>query len=41
MKKKHFSLLDKVLSRIDGLDSQNLSILVRRLERERDLMLIA
>jgi signal transduction histidine kinase len=38
MKKKHFSLLDKVLSRIDGLDSQNLSILVRRLERERDLM---
>ncbi|MSR72901.1 MAG: PAS domain-containing protein [Opitutales bacterium] len=38
MKKRHFSPLDKVLSRIDGLDSQNLSILVRRIERERDLM---
>lgn len=38
MKKRNFSPLDKVLSRIDGLDSQNLSILVRRLERERDLM---
>ncbi len=36
--KRYFSPLDKVLSRIDGLDSQNLSILVRRLERERDLM---
>jgi len=38
MKKRYFSPLDKVLSRVDGLDSQNLSILVRRLERERDLM---
>jgi len=30
--------LDRVLGRIDDLDAQNLAILARRLERERDLM---
>jgi len=38
MATRRFSPLDRVLGRIDGLDSQNLAILARRLERERDLM---
>lgn len=38
MARRRFSPLDRVLGRLDGLDSQNLAILVRRLERERDLM---
>lgn len=38
MSKRRFSPLDRVLGRIDELDAQNLAILARRLERERDLM---
>ncbi|MEY3583570.1 MAG: hypothetical protein RJA48_653 [Verrucomicrobiota bacterium] len=38
MARRRFSPLDRVLGRIDDLDAQNLAILARRLERERDLM---
>jgi len=38
MAHRRYSPLDRVLGRIDGLDSTNLTILARRLERERDLM---
>jgi two-component system, sporulation sensor kinase E len=38
MSRRRFSPLDRVLGRIDELDAQNLAILARRLERERDLM---
>ena len=38
MSRRRFSPLDRVLGRIDDLDAQNLAILARRLERERDLM---
>ncbi len=38
MSRRHFSSLDRLLGRIDDLDPQNLAILARRLERERDLM---
>lgn len=38
MSRRRFSPLDRVLGRLDGLDAQSLAVLVRRLERERDLM---
>ena len=38
MSRRRSSPLDRVLGRIDDLDAQNLAILARRLERERDLM---
>ena len=38
MARRRFSPLDRILGRIDDLDAQNLAILARRLERERDLM---
>jgi signal transduction histidine kinase len=38
MSRRRFSPLDRVVGRIDELDAQNLAILARRLERERDLM---
>ena len=38
MAHRRYSPLDRVLGRVDGLDSTNLAILARRLERERDLM---
>jgi PAS domain S-box-containing protein len=38
MARRRFSPLERVLGRIDDLDAQNLAILARRLERERDLM---
>jgi signal transduction histidine kinase len=38
MSRRRFSSLDRLLGRMDDLDPQNLAILARRLERERDLM---
>jgi len=38
MSRRRSSSLDRVLGRLEGLDAQNLAILARRLERERDLM---
>jgi signal transduction histidine kinase len=38
MSRRRHSSLDRVLGRLEGLDAQNLAILARRLERERDLM---
>ena len=38
MARRRSSPLDRILGRIDDLDAQNLAILARRLERERDLM---
>ena len=38
MSRRRNSSLDRVLGRLEGLDAQNLAILARRLERERDLM---
>lgn len=38
MKKKKLGMLDRILGRVDDLDSINLNILVQRLARERALM---
>ena len=38
MSRRRTSSLDRLLGRIEDLDAQNLAILARRLERERDLM---